>query len=467
MRKTHFCSLAVAALLISGSPLTAQLRWVRRVSEHAPPGRRDAAMAYDVARDRVVLFGGTSFLLQPPWPPPWTLSDTWEWDGTDWIQQHPLVSPPAGPANMVYDNLRQMCVLTTGSETWEWNGLSWSLRATSGVAGEYLAFDSIRGVTVAAGNGGVVSEWNGTTWTTKMPTTPAMYRTGNGFRSMAFDPNRGRCLIFAAHFDTDPSPIDNLWEWDGTDWQVSPSAPSPIYYWFGMTLAYNPDRGKVMWYGGTRYSGDAFWTFELQPNNAWTLLTSGALPTTGAERLGACLVHHAGRGTMLSFGGTSFTNNASYAMNDTWELTDQPIPADASAYGSGCGTPALELHPNPMDRPLIGATWSAQVQNAGSGPAVVAWGTSGQFLSTSAWGAFPYALDYLGMEGCSLLTNGDLTLSAPCTLIGSQLQHSLGIPYNPVLFGSQVYGQAYAVRTGANTLGVVLSNAVQLTISDF
>ncbi|HEY0104238.1 MAG TPA: kelch repeat-containing protein [Brevundimonas sp.] len=51
----------------------------RKVAESGPPARGMGPLAYDVRRDRIVLFGGRA-------GPPYTdLSDTWEWDGTRWL----------------------------------------------------------------------------------------------------------------------------------------------------------------------------------------------------------------------------------------------------------------------------------------------------------------------------------------------------------------------------------------------
>src|ERR1051325_8282159 len=53
-----------------------------------PTARADHAMAYDGVRDRTVLFGGNDTTGN-------YLSDTWEWDGMNWIQRNPASQPPA------------------------------------------------------------------------------------------------------------------------------------------------------------------------------------------------------------------------------------------------------------------------------------------------------------------------------------------------------------------------------------
>src|SRR5262245_66106604 len=44
------------------------------------PSARAPAMAYDSQRGRTVLFGGLTLFRAPP------LGDTWEWDGSTWVQ---------------------------------------------------------------------------------------------------------------------------------------------------------------------------------------------------------------------------------------------------------------------------------------------------------------------------------------------------------------------------------------------
>jgi hypothetical protein len=83
-------------------------------------------MAYDAARDRVVLFGGTAAA---------GYDDTWEWDGARWTPVAPSgVVPLARKGHaMVYDAARGRVVLFGGSlwpnlfnDAWEWHGTAWS-----------------------------------------------------------------------------------------------------------------------------------------------------------------------------------------------------------------------------------------------------------------------------------------------------------------------------------------------------
>jgi len=82
------------------------------------------AMAYDSARGRVVLTGGT---CSPPAP----CDDTWEYDGSAWAEQPAATWPEDrwGHA-MTYHSARGRVVLFGGSDftgpvadTWEYVGL--------------------------------------------------------------------------------------------------------------------------------------------------------------------------------------------------------------------------------------------------------------------------------------------------------------------------------------------------------
>jgi hypothetical protein len=96
-----------------------------KVLESEPLKRDHHGMAYDGARQRVVLFGGSSGKF---------LGDTWTWDGVTWVQQE-VTGPSArgGIPSMDYDTDRKRVVLFGGwddtgpvSDVWEWDGKRWS-----------------------------------------------------------------------------------------------------------------------------------------------------------------------------------------------------------------------------------------------------------------------------------------------------------------------------------------------------
>lgn len=87
-------------------------------------------LAYDAARDQVVLFGGN------------TTNDTWLFDGVNWHQQTPATSPGINAGHkLVYDEVRQEVVMfTVSGQTWIWNGSTWALRTVAGAPSSRIGF---------------------------------------------------------------------------------------------------------------------------------------------------------------------------------------------------------------------------------------------------------------------------------------------------------------------------------------
>jgi hypothetical protein len=108
--------------------------WTPRTIATPPPARWIHRMAYDAQRNRVVLFGGAAGAV---------LGDTWEFDGTDWAHRQ-VTGPPARYGHgMAYDRARSVTVLFGGQtgvnygqgvlgDTWEWNGSAWMQRFATG-----------------------------------------------------------------------------------------------------------------------------------------------------------------------------------------------------------------------------------------------------------------------------------------------------------------------------------------------
>jgi hypothetical protein len=94
--------------------------WIQQHPSTNPPGRIDAAMGYDPSTRTVILFGG----YEGP-DPASRLSDTWTWDGSNWVQQRPATSPPGGSAYGAFDTSRQTLVVLTQGQTWLWNKGAW------------------------------------------------------------------------------------------------------------------------------------------------------------------------------------------------------------------------------------------------------------------------------------------------------------------------------------------------------
>jgi hypothetical protein len=271
------------------------------------PPRRSHAMAYDMSRARTVLFGG---LGDDPTSP---LADTWEWDGQRWMQPSPAVVPPARSGHrMAYDMVRQRVVMFTLADTWEWDGTAWHQVATSGPPARInpaMAFDVTRGVTLLfGGQAGVQAflddlwEWNGAVWSQRMvPTGPSPRHSA----AMVCDIARGEMLMYGGFvpgsrpdrdIGVDETWILNaagwrqvrtahaqslvpllvydqqrfrslligsqVWSWNGADWQEAITEAVPE--WPGVFAAvYDTNRHRTVLFGGGGAVADATW--ELGP----------------------------------------------------------------------------------------------------------------------------------------------------------------------------------------------------------
>src|SRR6266702_8608981 len=85
---------------------TLSRQWALWLPATQPPARRGGSMAYDAARNVVLLFGGGG------------LNDTWIWDGTLWTQLNPpQIPPPRTSACMTYDSQHHTILLFGGVST--------------------------------------------------------------------------------------------------------------------------------------------------------------------------------------------------------------------------------------------------------------------------------------------------------------------------------------------------------------
>jgi hypothetical protein len=145
--------------------------WAPRTSATAPSPRSLAAMTFDAATGRIVLFGGYNGESG--------FGDTWEWSGHVWRERSPVHSPsPRYQHSMVYDaNLRMVVVfggddnppVVTLGDTWVWNGRDWARLSTPispGPRGQAsAAYDQARHQLVLFGGDADAGADLGDTWT--------------------------------------------------------------------------------------------------------------------------------------------------------------------------------------------------------------------------------------------------------------------------------------------------------------
>ncbi len=396
-----------------------------------PPGltvRRDYGLAYDSARNRVVVYGGD-----------WSgtvYADLFEWDCN--VQNPGWWSPPSpGTGGPGQRTATPLCYHA---------GL-----------GEAMLFSG-------AGSGGIPQSgawgWNGTNW--RQISDPGEPAPRNGI-GMTVDPATGNIVVFGG-YRQNSSPTDDLYVWrPGVGWTPVPRvAPWPSPREAGDLL---PDPFSsssattvIRLVGGVDGSGAAV------PDSEWLLdlstRTWRPLCTTLPPRFASAIAFDPIRGRFACHGGQA--PNRGTHLGDLWTLSG--APGSYTPFGPGCagscGVPVLA--PLPGQVPQIGRTVRTQVLNlpAPLGPFANAVGVLG--LSNRTWGPvpLPLPLTVLGRPDCILLVSVDHVQGLTTFPNGNchSANWDLGIPANCALIGLDIYQQVIMPDFPANSW--VVSNAL-------
>src|SRR5262245_25232516 len=91
-----------AGLLSLCGPLAAQAVWMRVYPTNGPSARSDAAMVFDSAANRVLLFSGFPFGVPAP------TNDLWSWNGSQWQLLNVAGTRPSGRTGhrLAFDSAR-------------------------------------------------------------------------------------------------------------------------------------------------------------------------------------------------------------------------------------------------------------------------------------------------------------------------------------------------------------------------
>lgn len=193
----------------------------RQLHTATPPARAEASMVYDSDRQRVVLFGGHRTVDGERI----RFGDTWEWDGHRWEQISSEGPSPRNGAAMAYDVHRKRVVLFGGSgapgETWEWDGKIWERIESAQTEGRFnsaTVYDPGRRALIRFGGwtreGRVGDTWryDGSQWTRLTNDGPA----ARNHTAMAYDSQRELIVLFGGH--DGERVFGDTWEWDGSAW---------------------------------------------------------------------------------------------------------------------------------------------------------------------------------------------------------------------------------------------------------
>ncbi len=311
---------------------TAAFNWTFK-TDRGPAPRGYAAMAYDAAEERVILFGGIG--MGGP------LSDTWSWDGSKWVKQHPKTVPPARyGAGMAYDAIDERVVMFGGdvgpfhgelkqlTDTWVWDGTDWTEEHPATVPPGlenpkldfYAADRKVVMYGVTPGKKGLIPEtwvWDGTDWIEQHPvTSPPAFAD----YSMASDTAKDNVVLCGGiQTGGELSPlIYSTWVWNGDNWAKEPegSVPEKADHSLAVSMAYDADNGTVVMttQDGVHNIGFSFLTWEWNGKN-WTL----EHPKSGPTGLhGEAMIYDSAHKVVVLFGGDSSAFYAPLGLTWVW-----------------------------------------------------------------------------------------------------------------------------------------------------
>lgn len=453
-----------------------------------------AAMAYDEARDEIVLFGGYRNNGTAS-------SETWVFTGGAWEQRFPASAPEARwAASMAYYPKLGKVVLVGGSSstskyagTWTWDGHEWNKLAVAneptGRSAATMAYHPASDVLMLYGGTTITGSslddtysFNGTAWTklAGLTLTPQGAHGSQPYHSMFLDPGSGDLLMFAGTSGT--APVGYMYRWGATGWadigltttDTSPPAHIEVYLGrtgtrptlFGgrftstlfsnKTYLWNNDLNRWDLIApsvnpSTRYAGGAAWNVEemlifggftgggpsagtYRLDNArtrWTSIPTTPIPT---ERFNAATAYDARRGDVVVFGGTT----GGLQVDDTWRW-DAPVWKVITPLPSARERAALAFDEAREETVLFGGNFGCGLGSGSNiGPACPGSG------SGSGGGSGSSALPTIDHDDTYVLTDGIWSLRdvsvRPSPRASAAMTYAPG--HGTLLFG----GDAQAIR---------------------
>ena len=394
------CSLLLMTLVCSAD------NWHFECADPASPGAREGArLVYDSGNDRLILFGRyqywNSFYSSADlwsWTPSsgWSLEDasdspsmtrrgwgsfcydatrneavwyggmtgmtehhqTWTWDGSAWTLQNPSSAPPdSDPATsypMIYDSVRNVCVLVAEDKTWEWDGATWSQIPTTVLpgagSGSAMAYDSHRQRMVLFASSfnnpdSRTLEYNGLDWELESPATIVQEHS---YSTMFYDSTRQNIIMFGGFYSSSTSDVCNdTYRWDGIDWTLltpSQSPPPGADY----SSAFHTGLGTGIVINGIQSSQTAYsfesgmWSWD---GTTWSALSAGDRPLPRHE---CAMAWDSDRQRIVLFGGVVDPDSSTF-LSDTWEYDGinwyQMFPSNNPPASTGIENADMTYHP--------------------------------------------------------------------------------------------------------------------------
>lgn len=292
--------------------------WSPLAPAHSPGPRNMATVAYDTKRHRAVLFGGLTLWNGEKWVYD---SSTWEWDGQDWAQIDTPVAPTGRILHaMAYDEAREKVILYGGenesgklADLWEWDGLTWHrLCPVCNPAARYghkMIFNpDQQEIMLYGGQDGKVSfgegwTWNGQSWT-YFPFDESA--PGLCYDPLIYDSANKRAVSFIG------GGWGGTWIWEGSNWQKLNLAVQPPIRDESI-MVYDSLQNHSILFGGVNNTGFLFGDTWMFDGETWTQIDT---PSAPPQRSDAVAFYDPVRKSIILYGGTKFHSN----YGDMWEF---------------------------------------------------------------------------------------------------------------------------------------------------
>ncbi|HET6149520.1 MAG TPA: kelch repeat-containing protein [Polyangia bacterium] len=336
----------------------AALLWINRSTPFSGPLQRTGpSLAFDAMRGKLLVFGGLAASTY--------YNDIQEWshvDATFTNKTNPAGTRPDGrqQSAMVYDSKRDRILLyggtgaTTFNDFWQMNPTThaWTLIPITttprppATYNQNLFYDVVGDKLLMVANSGYIPIWQADLatglWTDRsVPYSTALAELyGHVSYAMAFDPDRRKVVMFGGYYlSKDTADIFEFDVVSGT-WakRDTPVGPVPGGRKFA-ALSYDPGRRVMVMFGGQGgvtgvYGYDALsdsWEWD-GTSNTWTETTPD--PVRPLARYSHDMIYDPTRGTMLVFGGT-VPADTTYGLSEIWEYFPNSAPRP---NGAGCST---------------------------------------------------------------------------------------------------------------------------------
>ena len=226
-----------------------------------PSGRESPHLAYDAARDRIMLFAGRRR--------PDLLNDVWEWDGTRWHEIANAGLDRTQHAATIYDPRRRRVVMYgpnyQSRQLWEWDGGKWNL--IDGAAPEGI------GLELAALAG-------------------------------------GELILLVRGPLAETRPPAQAWAWTGTTWQQREAGPA----WANLQASTSTPDGTIYFYQSWERGLTEPVMHKRDASGVWTQLPIAVNP---GVRYTEAAAWDSARQRMVIYGGRTRDNQF---LSDTWEF---------------------------------------------------------------------------------------------------------------------------------------------------